>query len=172
VISILQGITKRILSPFTRFRKQFFQKVKEELDDHLQAINENTNEIQEVYESTCAMQLKYEKLYEMIQEIQMFMDSQAKRPAVEEQPAQLDLTHKEKQVFSLLYQSQEEGQSITHSEIAGRLNISEGMVMNYVSNLAKKGIPIKVQIDDKFKDIQAKHNVVGMNEAITQELIS
>ena len=172
MISILHEITKRILSPFTRFRKQFFQNTKEELDDHLQAINENTNEIQEVYESTCDMQVKVEKLYEMIQEIQMFMDSQVKRAAVEEQPAQLDLTHKEKQVFSLLYQSQEDGQSITHAEIAGRLNISEGMVMNYVSNLAKKGIPIKVHLDDKFKDMQTKHNVVGMNEAITQELIS
>ena len=53
--------------------KDAFNVVREELDDHREAINQSTNEIQTNYEYLCKLDSKIEKLGERIDELTMFI---------------------------------------------------------------------------------------------------
>ena len=55
--------------------KQAFLKIKREFEEHLQAINENTNEIQSNYEYFCEVDGKMDKLAERIEKIQLYLQS-------------------------------------------------------------------------------------------------
>ena len=59
--------------------KATFTKIKEEFEDHLDSINENTNEIHSNYEYLCELDSKIEKLNEKLEEIMMFMQHLSKK---------------------------------------------------------------------------------------------
>lgn len=48
-----------------------FSKIKEELEDHLLAINENTNEIASNYEYICMLESKIERLTQRVDVLQL-----------------------------------------------------------------------------------------------------
>ncbi|MEK6828081.1 MAG: hypothetical protein AABX78_01910, partial [Nanoarchaeota archaeon] len=50
-----------------------FIKIKQEFEEHLQAINENTNEISANYEYICELESKLDKLSERVDQIQMYL---------------------------------------------------------------------------------------------------
>ncbi len=53
--------------------KDAFGKVKEEFEEHLQAINENADEIQMAYESMSHLETKMDKLSGRVDELQLMM---------------------------------------------------------------------------------------------------
>ena len=149
---------------------------KEQIEDHLNAINENTNEIQSNYEYSLEINQKINKLAERIDEISM-LTGLNKNQKIPEMPK---LTTVEKEIFLALYTLCEEKEYITYHEIADAVNLSETLVMNYITILIEKGVPIiksysddktKLKLSSYFKNLQTKNNILKINEDISQQIV-
>lgn len=149
------------------------QKMRDELEEHLQAINENTNEIAANYEYICEVENKLDILSARIDEIQMYLqyysnDFIAKKTSFEVRR----LSRMEQRVFLVIYTLEEEKGSVTYEDIAKRLKISEQLAGSYVTSLIEKGVPILkrylnskpyLRLDPEFKTLQAKENILQLS---------
>ena len=90
------------------------------------------------------------------------------------------LTTREKEVFLALYTMAEEKGPITYKVISRRIGLTEFMIREYVTNLIEKGIPIikkyvnqevYLDIDQKFRHMQAKENLVDINESMAKRFV-
>lgn len=154
--------------------KRAFNIVRDELDDHREAINQNTNETQANYEYLCKLDSKIEKLAERIDEITLFI-----RQLKGQEPKKYvvsRLTRKEQEVFLVIYTSEDD---INYRDIGRRLGLTEELVNCYVENLIMKGVPIIkkyinnelfINLDKDFKAIQAKENLLQITETIGQSV--
>ena len=131
------------------------------LEEHLLAINENSNEIQALFDYLQEMDSKIDALHSRIDSLQL--DVQKGSSDI------LPLNDAERQVFVVLYTA--EGY-FGFSEISARCGMSASCVQEHLRNLTMKGIPITrtlsekqvlVQIDMKFKERQAKENLVNLS---------
>ena len=131
------------------------------LEEHLLAINENSGEIQALFDYLQEMDAKMDALHSRLDSLQI--DAQDKSQEV------LPLNEYERQVFVVLYTA--EGY-LGFSEISQRCNMPASLVQEHLRSLTSKGIPITrtlsdkqilVQIDVKFKERQAKENVVNLS---------
>ena len=110
---------------------QSFEQVREQFDDHLEAINENTNEIHSNFEYLCEMDRKIEKLAEKVDELNHLIREQ-RGEKVEERKFELrPLTKKEKEVFYALYVLTEGRRFASYKEISRRACFSEELVASY-----------------------------------------
>ena len=137
--------------------------MREELDEHLYAINENTEEIQSNYAYVQKLDTKLEQVMARLGHIELLLEGQSQKPAV--QP----LTYPEKQVFLVLYT---EETPLTYAHIAERSGYTECVVQQHISNLVEKGIPIVksyfnstpfIKVAPQFKEIQAKENIINLS---------
>lgn len=154
--------------------KNAFNKIKEEMEEHLQAINENTNEITSNYEYICELEAKVEKLTERMDRMQMFIEEHiGAKPAEVEELVEgkriSPLNRAEQDIFSTLYVLQEEKGTVTYADIAEREGMDEGEISVHVSSMISKGVPISkkfignepyLKLDRDFKTLQAKENVL------------
>ena len=124
------------------------ESIKEELDEHLDSINANTAELQTNYEYLCELAL-----------------------------GKVNLTLREQEVFLVLYTSDE---PLTFRIMAKRLGLTAYVIKDHVDALIIKGVPIikrysndetLVLLDDAFKNLQAKENVLGINELVIKSFI-
>lgn len=144
-------------------------KLKEELEEHLFTINENTSEIQSSFSVLQQLELKIDKLSARIDEL------------ASNQPAKKDfyikpLTKKEKDIFRVLYEISQDHEFITYKFLSKKLTWPESLVQSYISNLIEKGIPLSkrfvgrivhLKLDKEFKEQHAKRNFVGLNTKLT-----
>ena len=164
--------------------KKAFNTIKEEFDEHLGSINENTNEIQANYEYLFNIDSKIDKLNEKIEDLQLFINRLVAKDDKEHNEEQvynhIFLTTKEKEVFLALYTMAEEKGPITYKAISRRIGLTEFMVREYVLNLIEKGIPIikkyvnqevYLDIDRKFRHMQAKENLVEISESMAKRFV-
>lgn len=151
--SKLEEIDKKI--------KSAFNSVKEEMDDHLTAINENTEELQEHKTHFSELELRFEKLQEKVDDIHMML---AELTAKERG---FSLTDSEKSVFMVLYSIEQT--PLSYSDIAIRTGLTELAVKAHIYSMISKGIPITerqidgqsfFRLDKKFKELQAKENIL------------
>jgi len=151
---------------------QILECFREELDDHLLSINENTSEVESNYEHIRGMAEQLEKMAQRLDELTLLVKGKSAKKEFSVKP----LTTKEKQVFQALYVLGQEQPFATYKVLSKKLGMSEGLVQSYVTNLAEKGVAIVkryqnnqvwVKIDDKFRAIQAKKNLVGLDFALT-----
>ena len=161
--------------------KKFFSKnknkiaeptdIKEELDMHLTSINQNSQEIEVLANMVAEMDAKLEKIIERMDELQMIYHNE------EPENYEVELTHREQEAFLVIYAEQE----ITAQQIARKLGFTEEMVHRYVYNLISKGVPIlkeykedrmTFRLERKFKDLQAKKNILKIDERISQQLLA
>lgn len=143
--------------------------MKEELEDHLLTINENTNEIQSNYEFLNEIDQKIDKLSSRLDQIQLFLQENSNFHVEKEPTFQIQgLSNKEKEVFLVLYTLDDQSRGATYTQIAKKLMLTETLVGNYILNMIGKGIPvIKTYVDGKahlkldpdFKRVQAKSNI-------------
>jgi predicted transcriptional regulator len=119
---------------------------------------------------------KINKLVERIDELSMLVGIQ-KRQKKSEMPK---LTTVEKQIFLALYTLCDEQEYASYSEIASIVNLSETLVMNYLTILIEKGIPIiksykdgetKIKLSSYFKNLQTKNNILKINQDVTKQII-
>ncbi|MFA6072556.1 MAG: hypothetical protein WC758_00385 [Candidatus Woesearchaeota archaeon] len=152
--------------------KNAFKAVKEEMNVHLETINQNSSEIQSIYEYLNELDSKIEKLNERIDELQMFINPE------QEETFAIELTNREQEVFLIIYS---ETSTISAKEISKKLGFSDEMVNRYVYNMISKGVPLLRQYKDnevfvslelKFKELQARKNVLKIDESISKQLLS
>lgn len=158
---------------FDKAFRQGFTKINHEFEEHLQAINENSNEIAANYEYICEIESKLDKLSERVDKIQMYLEYGsanfvAKRSSFDVKK----LNRREQEVFLVIYTLEEEKGSLTYEYIAEKLNISKELAGSYVTSLIEKGVPIikryinskpYLRLDPEFKTLQAKENILQLS---------
>jgi hypothetical protein len=149
--------------------KAAFKKVKQELDDHLSTINENTADIQELNETILNVEHKIDKLAERLDELELLMNPKFKLDNVE-------LNRKEQEVFAALFI----GKGLSLTQLSKVLGITVDAANMYLFNLISKGVPIQKEmvgnvlvfsVDPTFKDMQARRNILKLDQKITKQLL-
>lgn len=177
VINILEKIFLRgvnlNLDRLNKSLRHEFTEIKHNFEEHLQAINENTNEISANYEYICEIESKLDRLNERIDQIHMYLESQAGVSVAKKSYFDVKrLNRREQEVFLVIYTLEEEKGSVTYEDIAKRLGISEQLAGNYVTSIIEKGVPIikryinskpHLRLDPEFKTLQAKENILQLS---------
>jgi predicted transcriptional regulator len=154
--------------------KSIFSSIYIEFEDHLDAINENTNEIQTNFEYLCKLDNKITKLNERIDEIHMILSKLTGKKTYRKSSLEnIDpLTTKEKSVFLNLYTEQA---PISYSDLAKKMKMPIPLVREYITNLLEKGIPVQkiykntrpyIYLDSKFRNLQAKKNILKIEQKV------
>ena len=147
-----------------------FSKVKEEIEEHLQAINENTEEIQFAADHAHELEQKLNKLEERVDEIHLML-----RQLVKQSRVSITLSKEEQKLFIILftYDSFSDAKSL-----AQKAGIAEQHISEVVNSLADKGVPlIREQIhemqlfklESEFRDKQAREQIVKIDEDVKQQ---
>lgn len=164
--SAIQELTNKL--------KIAFSQVHIEFEDHLESINENTDEIQSNYECMCELDKKITKLNEKIDEIHMILGNLTGKK-IRKIPKYEDidpLTTKEKNIFLNLYTEEE---PVSYSHLARKISMPVSLLRQFISNLIEKGIPIQktykntlpyIFLDKRFKNLQAKKNILKIEQRI------
>lgn len=166
----LRGISIELSKLNKSFRGEF-TKIRHEFEEHLQAINENTNEICANYEYLSELESKLDRLSERVDQIQMYLQlKNAVAPKRNFNVKRLD--RMEQDVFLVIYTLEEEKGSLTYEDIAKKLSISEHLAANYVTSIMEKGVPIikrylnskpYLRLEPEFKTLQAKENILQLS---------
>lgn len=159
--------------------KEIISEMRNEFEDHLIAINENTNEIQLNYEFSCELDTKIERLNERLDKIELFLKNFGYKAEEEPKYNIQPLTKKEQEVFLILYTHEEKG-PISYAEIARKLCLTEELVCSYIQSIVSKGVPINkryidnkafIRLDKKFKDLQTKKNILKIPQTIIPNIL-
>ena len=176
----ISGSNNAIMTKFSEMHKevkQAFLRIKNELEDHLEAVNENTNEIQSNQDYLVRLDSKIEKLNERIDEMQLFIQGQSFNEAdvtYEISP----LTNREREVFMAIYASEKD--MLTADIISKKLGLTVQMVQMCISRIIRKGVPIIkkycdneifLSLDKNFKRVQAKENILDIDEYSVTSLV-
>ena len=160
--------------PFQEKVESALSSVKEELDDHLSAINENSSEIHANFEYLQMLDNKIDKLKDRIDEIHLLV--KGSKSQNKDNFTFKALTNREKEIFAALYSLTETSAFATYEQIAQKTTLTSDLVLSYVGNLVAKGIPINkkyfqkvayVSLDHDFRQLQAKDNIVRLNTQLT-----
>lgn len=155
--------------------EESFRKIREEFEDHLTCINENTNEINANYEYLCELDAKIKKMTERLDELELYIKGGAAQQQFKVSP----LTPREQEVFLVIYTFGGKEGGLTYKEISRRTALPEHMIISYITNLSMKGVPIirmqkeegiSVDILKEFRDIQAKETIVPINESLLKKI--
>ena len=140
-----------------------FAVIRKRLDEHLNAINENTAEIQAMFDYLQELEIKVDKLSQRLDQAQLDMGLPRLKPLV------TPLNQTERKVFLVLYT---EESLLSYPEIAEKTRLSVSVIPECISSLIQKGIPFRrsffqnqlfVGLDQQFKELQAKENLVNLS---------
>jgi DNA-directed RNA polymerase specialized sigma subunit len=143
--------------------KKNFEAIRSALEEHLSAINENTSEIQALFDYLHEMDVKIEKISQRLDKIQINNSHTCIKQSI--QP----LSQQEKKVFLTLYTQES---PLSFSDISKRSHLQTSVVCDCVSSLVRKGIPLQrshfnnhmfIKIDPNFKELQAKENIINLS---------
>ncbi len=131
-------------------------KVKEEMEDHLEAINSNTNEIMSNYEYLCQIDARLAKVEEKIDDLLLASGIHATSRYHDFKMPRL--TKNEQELFDFLVAQE---RVISYRELAFKLALSQTLLSDYMAGLIAKSIPVSkrysgsdilVSLDPKFQD--------------------
>lgn len=154
----------------TKASESSISALKEELEDHLESINSNTNEIMSNYEYLCQLDARLAKLEEKLDELLL---AAGVTPLSKYKDFKLPrLTKNEQELFDFLLSLE---QPLSCKEIAFKLALSQQLLADYLTALIEKGIPIVkryigskilITLDPKFQDeMLARKNSIKLNLA-------
>lgn len=162
-----------------QFVKDNLSVIKEEFEDHLQTINDNTSEIQANYEYSFRLEEQLKKLQQHLDRIESRLSGFAGFPVVEEEPDVIELNDYEKKIFLILYTASE-SKPVSYGQIAQYLGEDELVTRGHVTNMLEKGLPVQKRHDDgcvylsldrEFRERQAKQNVLGISQKTVKEFL-
>ena len=140
--------------------KHEIEQIKDILEEHLPAINENTAEIQSLFDYLHSLDVKVDK---MIQRLDLMQINQPFERNIS------PLNQNEKKVFLVLYTAES---PLNVSEVAARSFIQEAIAQEILTSLISKGIPmirsyfnsqLFLKLDPQFKELQAKENLLNLS---------
>lgn len=148
--------------------------IKDQFDDHLVAINENTNEIQGNYEFLCEIDSKIEKLNERIDKIELMLNGKVKESSHNVRT----LTLKEQEVFLVIYTA--DG-FLTYDDISRKTGFTSGLIRGYLTSIIAKGIPVikryvdkvvYLSLDREFTKLQAQKGIVKVDDSLAASFLA
>lgn len=150
--------------------KEAFSRIKEEMGDHLEAINENTNELNSTNEYVAQLEEMINKLSERLDDAELKIAELSGKKAVDADSLKnIVLTAKEEEIFLLLYSRT--GDLMDYREISKITGLTEELAIKNVASMTAKGIPVvKKYFEDKmllildpdFRNLQAKENIIKL----------
>ncbi|MBI2651490.1 hypothetical protein HYX01_03395 [Candidatus Woesearchaeota archaeon] len=179
----------KIFDSFFKNRRRYFSKkpkesdfkaeetlkdIKKELDGHLEALNENTSEIQTSYECMNELNERLEKLAERIEYVEVFLQQQANFTVVQKSFNVKPLTKTEQHVFLVIYALEDEKGLVSYVDISKKTGLSSYILNEYLARLVDKGIPLLkkyvnnapyIRLNPEFKRLQAKENILMIDTA-------
>ncbi|MBL7054175.1 hypothetical protein ISS05_00265 [Candidatus Woesearchaeota archaeon] len=188
MIAIFSNFFKQIKCSFIKkeknksiLQKKILNEIKNQSEEHLRAINENTNEIQSNYGYISEIENKMHKLTERIDQMQLFLQSNSNFVMDRIENFEIKpLTRNEQYVFLVLYALEEEKGFVSYLDIARKTGFTESLVLDYVASVIEKGVPIikryinskaYLKLDKDFKRLQTKENILCIDTA-QKELIN
>ena len=184
-----------IFDDFFKQRKKYFLKkpkiddfalnealksIKNELDEHLDAINESTYEIQTSYGCMNELNDKLEKFAERLERIELFLQTNSNFLVEEKIFEVKPLTKTEQHVFLVIYALEDEKGLVSQADIIKKTGLPSYVVGEYITRLVDKGIPIirkyinnlhYLKLNPDFKRLQAKENILMIDTA-QKELVN
>ena len=146
-----------------------FNKVKEEMNEHLDSINANSNEINANHDYILYLEEMVTKLKERLDEVELQLsDFTGKKVMQAADFKDIVLNAREKEIFLMLYSRT--GDLIDYREISKCLGYTESMAQKLVSSMIGKGIPVikkyfdnnvYLVLDADFRNLQAKENIIN-----------
>src|SRR3989344_753287 len=139
------------------------EKIKQALDEQVAAINDNSSEIQALFDYLREIEVKLDKAVQRLDTMQLTHDEK-----MGEKRLITPLNKMEMKLFLVLYT---EEMPMTFIEIAKKAELAFALVPEYISSLVSKGIPLHrtfvnnqlfLKLDTAFKEVQAKENVVNL----------
>jgi len=152
--------------------RQSFHEVRAEMDDHLDAINQNSSEVNALHAFLEQINAKIDKVSDRVDELSFLLSPE------KTDFSSIRLTRQEQEVFLVLYSL--EG-PLTPEQVGQKLGLSRQLAAQYLYNLQLKGVPMVARnwkgelfysLDLKFKDLQARKNVLRISEAIKTRILS
>ena len=140
-----------------------FNDVQNTLDEHLSAINENTVEIQSVFDCLQEVENKLEKITQRLDQLQLAQGIPLHKSTI------TPLNQTEKKIFLTLYT---EENPLSYREVAEKCQVPTAIIPECIASLVNKGIPLHrsfannqlfISLDAQFKERQAKENVVNLS---------
>ncbi len=150
-----------------------FSQVKDEFEDHLVAINENTNEIQSNYELLCDIDQKLNKFAERLDRIEIFLHKQGLEAEEKQEFRPVRLSKREQEIFLILYTLEEVKGSVTYLDIAKKVfspPVNEVLWAKKVISLMGDGSGC-VMIEGKMQDdatVKQCHVMVGLAKLLAK----
>jgi len=145
-----------------------FDAIKQDLDIHLDAINENTAEIYENRQMISDLHERICKLSDQLCELKVRLDESEVRF-----PMNIELSGREQEVFISLYTQASPTQ---YSDLSRTVSLPIARVQEVVYSLIQKGIPVLKQrsesgnillsLDIEFKEEQTRRNIVSINHNV------
>ena len=160
--------------------KEALKSIKNELDEHLDALNENTSEIQTSYGCMNEISDKLEKLTERVEAVEIFLQQHSNFNATEKSFEIMPLTKTEQHVFLVIYALEDEKGLVSCADISRKTALPNYAVSDYLTRLVEKGIPLMkkyinnmpyIRLNPEFKRLQAKENILMIDTA-QKELVN
>ena len=141
--------------------KKSLEQIRHVLEEHLSAINDNTTEIQVLFDYLQEVETKVDSLSQRLDKLQL--DQPAEKVGI------IPLSKVETDIFLILYT---EESALSAEEISVKTKLPLAAIMESISFLIKKNIPVHrsffnqqffFALDAQFKEIQAKENVINLS---------
>jgi hypothetical protein len=154
--------------------KAAFKKIREERDEHLESINQITNELQTAFDYISELESKYEKLKEITDELQIFKNSLLLND--KSHFSNIVLSLEEQKLFLTMYIFGEK-EPLSWKFLSSKINMIDNALRNVLSSLLDKKIPITKEkigtewyfnIDPRFRELQSKENIITIHESVSK----
>ncbi|MBD3313575.1 hypothetical protein GF345_03970 [Candidatus Woesearchaeota archaeon] len=166
----VQRQVSRELSEMDLRIRNSFKVIKEEFEDHLDAINENTDELKHHHAYLCELNSKIEKVNEKVDQVSSMIKE------LMHDRSSIDLSPDEQRIFLVLYM--DEG-FISFDEICGRTHFNQEYVRDMIASMLDKGVKLTREITEGklyfslnpyFKARQIRESIVKIDSAVVQQM--
>jgi hypothetical protein len=153
--------------------RQAFNTVHKEFDEHLETINANTEEI---CENRYMLNELSERISKLSDDISVIKEALQSQTIIDDPIPNIELSLREQEVFLVLYMHES---GVSYSQVARHTSLPISVVQEILYDLIAKGVPVVKQrreseltllLDLEFRELQSKHNVVGIDEKLSKLL--
>lgn len=146
--------------------------MREELEDHRLAINENTTELQSNYACIIEIDQKLNRVIERLEALEWVLQGKCQQKFV---PIK-GLVDKERMLFKVIYRLGVTQPYMSYRDISKTLKLNENVVASLVTSMIEKGVPILkryegnlvyLKLDNLFREEQAKKNLVVLDSPLS-----
>lgn len=150
--------------------RSFLGNMRDEMDDHLSAINQNTDEVSKFYNHIDEVESKIDKLNTRLDTMHMMF-----RQVMNQTAVSVDLNMNEQRLFVMLEACPK---YLTIDDLAERVGASSDNTEEAIVSMTDKGLPLIrgsceskpcVKLDSEFKQLNRRQGLIKISPAIVQQ---